>query len=484
MAEPVLAGPGLPEQGLQEPTWLPAGLLGAALMLAMSLSAAGAEPAVGTQAETQPSRWRAAKPSPATTGAAAAGSVAKAKRTHEARQQTQRASRAQTRAGRSATPGWRAAGSADARRRQKQRDARVRPVGYEDDGYEDDAYGAKAYGAKAYGNEAYGRARTRSVVVNGAGARSGYQVAQAEQDDFGAELERALAEPFGAEELPQQQPGQQQPLPPESLPGMMEPGEPLGGRPDPFDESALPEIDSTLPEIDSAPPSLPADPGGAAELPPIDAQDGPPGLGPADPLTPLPEPIDSDPLGGDLLDDGLPPGDPMEADADDRAERYNKQRSAVAKDCAEELAELKASRLNMIDIRVRVPGEEGKDYPFVCSIDDGTPFAPRAWAEVTYMWKASGLCHKPLYFEQTHLERYGHSWGPYLDPVVSGAHFFTRFPVLPYCMGLKAPTECVYTLGHYRPGSCAPYMIEPPGFTPRAALLEIGAWTGAFFVVP
>ena len=77
------------------------------------------------------------------------------------------------------------------------------------------------------------------------------------------------------------------------------------------------------------------------------------------------------------------------------------------------------------------------------------------------MWKASALCHKPLYFEDEALERYGHSWGPCLDPLVSGAHFFCKLPVLPYCMGVHPPNECMYALGHYRPGNCAPYMMRP-----------------------
>jgi hypothetical protein len=100
------------------------------------------------------------------------------------------------------------------------------------------------------------------------------------------------------------------------------------------------------------------------------------------------------------------------------------------------------------------------------------------------MWKASGLCSKPLYFEQVQLERYGHDWGPVLQPFVSGAHFFGTIPILPYKMGLQPPNECDYSLGYYRPGSCAPYMIEPLGFTWRAAAFQAGAVTGAAFAIP
>ena len=103
---------------------------------------------------------------------------------------------------------------------------------------------------------------------------------------------------------------------------------------------------------------------------------------------------------------------------------------------------------------------------------------------MTFMWKAAALCHKPLYFEDVHLERYGHSWGWHLQPFVSGAHFFTTIPILPYKMGLETPNECVYTLGHYRPGDCAPYLIEPLGTSPRAVVWQAGAIVGAAAIVP
>ena len=72
-------------------------------------------------------------------------------------------------------------------------------------------------------------------------------------------------------------------------------------------------------------------------------------------------------------------------------------------------------------------------------------------------WKASNLCHKPLYFEEVNLERYGHTAGPVLQPLVSSAHFFGNIIVLPYKMGVHGPTECQYSLGYYRPGNCAPW---------------------------
>jgi hypothetical protein len=103
---------------------------------------------------------------------------------------------------------------------------------------------------------------------------------------------------------------------------------------------------------------------------------------------------------------------------------------------------------------------------------------------ITYTWKASGLCHKPLYFEEVALERYGHSAGPYLQPVASAAHFFLIVPALPYFMGVYPPNECIYTLGYYRPGSCAPYILDPFPLSVRGGLAEAAVWTGMVFLIP
>ena len=129
-----------------------------------------------------------------------------------------------------------------------------------------------------------------------------------------------------------------------------------------------------------------------------------------------------------------------------------------------------------------ITAEKG-EFPPECSLGDDQ-YTGRSWTATTFTWKASGLCHKPLYFEDVQLERYGHSWGPYIQPFISGGHFFLTVPVLPYKMGLNPPGECMYTLGYYRPGSCAPYMLDPIPISIRAALAEAGVWTGMAYLIP
>ena len=152
--------------------------------------------------------------------------------------------------------------------------------------------------------------------------------------------------------------------------------------------------------------------------------------------------------------------------------------------CEKNLESLRAYTVDKVNLSIAIVGTEGEDYPFECSIDDGTMHAGRCWEQTTYMWKASAMCHKPLYFEDEQLERYGHSFSPCIQPFVSGAHFFCTLPVLPYCMGVEPPCECIYALGHYRPGNCAPYMRNPVPLSLRGALFEAGVVTGTAAALP
>lgn len=133
--------------------------------------------------------------------------------------------------------------------------------------------------------------------------------------------------------------------------------------------------------------------------------------------------------------------------------------------------------INQIDYRIAA--EPGL-FPQECALSEA-PFEPRNFAPVTYTWKASALCHKPLYFQQPKLERYGHTFG-LLTPIISVGHFFVMVPCLPYNMGLEPPWECVYPLGWYRPGSCAPYTLGPLPLSLRGAASQAVATTGLWYL--
>jgi len=82
------------------------------------------------------------------------------------------------------------------------------------------------------------------------------------------------------------------------------------------------------------------------------------------------------------------------------------------------------------------------------------------WASTSHHWAATCQMHQPLYFEEVGAERYGHTSADCLQPLISAGRFFLTIPALPYKMAVDCPHDCTYTLGHYRPGSCAPWRLH------------------------
>lgn len=154
--------------------------------------------------------------------------------------------------------------------------------------------------------------------------------------------------------------------------------------------------------------------------------------------------------------------------------------------------------IDALTIDIRPP--EG-ELPFDCArtrlpalsqVAPGEP-ACRPWPQILYPWEATSYCHRPLYFEEVNLERYGYTWcdrrcngvpAALLQPALSGAHFFATVPLLPYKMTLDPACECIYTLGHYRPGSPVPHQIHRMPLRAVPASVEGAAITGLIFAVP
>ena len=155
--------------------------------------------------------------------------------------------------------------------------------------------------------------------------------------------------------------------------------------------------------------------------------------------------------------------------------------------------------LNQLGIGITEPG--GKlptDLATPCwdQINQASgPAAARCWPVAVYNWEATCFCHRPLYFEEINLERYGYQCGDRcccvtcgaeccLQPAASAAHFYGSLLALPYCMVVDCPGDCVYTLGHYRPGNRNPWRRHCPPFNPLAAAAEGGVWTALIFAIP
>jgi hypothetical protein len=134
-----------------------------------------------------------------------------------------------------------------------------------------------------------------------------------------------------------------------------------------------------------------------------------------------------------------------------------------------------------------VPGGPGVEQPGVPLPPWPTIEDPRlwgGWAEMDFQWSATRFCHRPLYFEQVNVERYGYTVSPILQPAISGAHFFLSIPALPYKMTVHPPRECIYTLGYYRAGSRVPRRWHHLPWDPTAATVEGLVATGLVFLIP
>ena len=126
---------------------------------------------------------------------------------------------------------------------------------------------------------------------------------------------------------------------------------------------------------------------------------------------------------------------------------------------------------------------ENWGLPKECLIEQ-VAYTPRSWTPMTMTWKASNICSKQRYYEQVNLERYGHTAGPWLQPIVSSAHFFANIAITPYKMGIHPPNECHYALGYYRPGNCAPWIVPPFPISPRGALVQGAVMSGLYWLIP
>jgi hypothetical protein len=135
--------------------------------------------------------------------------------------------------------------------------------------------------------------------------------------------------------------------------------------------------------------------------------------------------------------------------------------------------DLKAIGSITADIGVKHDDVTGaKGLPPECPLGDER-IQPRHWRKTLFAWTAADTYHKPIYFDDEQLERYGHTFGPVAQTTLSAVKFFATAPLVPYYMGVTPPNECIYDLGTYRPGSCAPYYIDPFPLSVRGAINEM-----------
>jgi hypothetical protein len=83
------------------------------------------------------------------------------------------------------------------------------------------------------------------------------------------------------------------------------------------------------------------------------------------------------------------------------------------------------------------------------------------WGPERYCWQSPAFCYSPLYFEQPNLERYGQGKGQPFASTVSAAYFVGQVTTLPIAVLCNPPWRKECTLGHHRPGNCAPIQRKP-----------------------
>ncbi len=193
----------------------------------------------------------------------------------------------------------------------------------------------------------------------------------------------------------------------------------------------------------------------------------------------LRQPIQQNPM---QESDPMPEVRPMNQDDPLRQDPMGRRDNTFDLDCEEINGVMLHKSIRDISLTLKPNLEEGRSVPEFCFFE-GVPTAPRCWNPQTFVWTASAICSKPLYYQDIQLERYGHTRGPIIQPLISAAHFFGNVAIAPYKAGIHPPNECVYALGYYRPGDCAPWLFEPFPWSIRGAASQaasVAVYSGIF----
>jgi len=156
-----------------------------------------------------------------------------------------------------------------------------------------------------------------------------------------------------------------------------------------------------------------------------------------------------------------------------------------------------------------VPGNAAAEFFAKEGVVNGNGDRGPGWIDNTFGGHAARFCHRPLYFEETFLERYGHThdccrhlpgcdrlceyecccecrdqFGNLLQSAVSAAHFYGTVPLVPYKMATNPWCECVNTQGCYPAGHIAPRRDLYPQISLSGVAIEAGVLVGLIFLIP
>lgn len=91
--------------------------------------------------------------------------------------------------------------------------------------------------------------------------------------------------------------------------------------------------------------------------------------------------------------------------------------------------------------------------PYGPDRDGGWAISPKPWIAPVY-------CHQPTYYEDMMLEQHGHEICPPMQPMISGARFYSGIFFTPYLVCLHPPRQDMASAGPFRPGSRAPALRQ------------------------
>lgn len=97
------------------------------------------------------------------------------------------------------------------------------------------------------------------------------------------------------------------------------------------------------------------------------------------------------------------------------------------------------------------------------------------WSLKYKYWVAPAYCHQPTYYEDVMLEHHGHERCPPLQPLMSGARFYSGLFFTPYLAYLRPPLVDIPNTGNYRPGACAPALRQRAPYDPGAVKAQAAA---------
>lgn len=116
------------------------------------------------------------------------------------------------------------------------------------------------------------------------------------------------------------------------------------------------------------------------------------------------------------------------------------------------------------------------------------PFGPdreAGWSVKIKHWVAPAYCHQPTYYEDVMLEHHGHERCPPMQPLLSGARFYTGVFFTPYLAYMRPPLKDIPNTGNYRPGSCAPALRQRAPYDSGAIKFQAAATaTGVLALQP